>query len=687
MTPLPLHISSVQNGPEFFLTPAPVTAGGPTLLCHNLRRRGNLLQHSPLPTPTATLSGTPLIADRRFEGYYFLRQEDDGTIMLDGFLHMERLTFESIGLQLGRPLKKVVRAQTAGQYVVLLFNDGTLGYLHFDNPSRSYTYLGDMPQLPSPQALMVEETELNEPVEQVLFRQPVDDIRQGLDTAAREQIGKSMRQTWERLRRRGRESDLWLQPVEVRLAYRLADGQLLHVSDPCRVQCGWQCGGRVAMAPLNNSSGETEGVSGGIMSATGYRLRLDPDSISLGVWEKVIASVEVWVTEEADPADTSALPIVSVSTSSSAVAVVAQLIMLPQASLDASLAATPCAILRRLLPEESIGTLAPRPDLLYNLDAEVIASQELRHSRVNCILGHDGFLHIASSYGLTTSARSNPFVKASRTPGDYSGIRLMVPQIWGGGAYTRQIIYVADEHGVSALAHDSSGRHTNFRTICSNAPRNESYVAATDSCVYMLLEDGTLSRFTGTRAEKLLTRIDGCSGICFSKAFHELILMPASPQGHCVVIGAGGLADVSTRDPLNASPVPGAPSLVYVEEANGLVHLLSLDSMADGSPGGECSWMAQVEMPRSESMWRTLTCGIGGSDIDVTLQIGQADPTPGGEGTPQTLTRLRMRGTPHGLLRFPFRPGATQNEPLATRGHWRLHLTGRLTTIYQLTIE
>lgn len=691
MTLSTLHISPVQQGRGFFTADSPVAAStGDTLICHNLRSRAEgILEYAAPPAVIATMSGIPLIADRRGDGYYMLRQEDDGSVMVDGFLDLCNNSYQRLNINLGATGRQIVQAEAAGRFVVLRFDDDTLGYIIFSNTTRSYTLLGSMPQFPSVTATPAEQQQLTETVEAVTFRTPQTDIRSGIDADATKAIGKALTDAWTRLRRRAAESGLWLQPVEVRVAYRLADGSLLHLSGPQKVAMPWQCGGRVAMLPVTDASGAATGAAASSMTATGYRLTLDPDTIDTGVWSDIISSIEVWVTEESDPVDYGSQPVVSTAAIEHVVRLVSQLDMRPEASLDAALAASPCGVLASRLPGASAGVLSPRADTLYNLDAEVMAAAEMPHSEVKRILGHDGFLHIATADALMTCSRGNPFRSSGSTPGDWSETVAMKAQIWGGGAYTRQIVYVAGPYGVTALAHDASGRHTNCRTICAGFPRSASFMAAADTSVYMLLDDGSLTRFSGTRAEKIITGIDGCRAICHSRRFGELLLLPESMSGHCVAIGKGGLRDVSTRERIEAFPVPGADRLLMRPHDNGLVDILSLsrEMIYSDTEVPPCRWLGRIAMPPGDGMWRIFSCGISGPESDARLSVGQASPIPFSDPQPFTLTEMHLRGEPQGLLRFTIRPGATQRGPLATRGHWHAEISGRLQTIWHLSLQ
>lgn len=688
MKPTTLKISYLQSGQSLFRDSAPILLSeNSTLLCHNLRNRGEgVLRRVNPPATVATIGGTPILADRREEGYFMLRQEDDGSIIVDGFLDMENSRYTSIQKNLGSVGIRVKRAQAAGEYVVLLLADGTLAYLLYERVEKTYTLLGPLPNFPAPSATVTDSTELTSTIEATDFRTPLPDIRAGLDDPAREALGKSLAEAWKNLRRRAADAGVWLQPVEVRLVYRLNDGTIFHISEAQRIGRNWQCGERAELLPAFDSKGNVTGASSGSLSATGYRIAISEKDFGLQLWEKVIGAIEVWVTEESDPVDSGSLPITGVNTGASGNVILAQLRMRPDASLDAALSASPSGIAARWSPGEEPGVIASSPTILYNLDAALLMTEEMNEERIADICCHDGFLHIASSDSLVTCRRDNPFRKQSATPGDWSDVRTMTAQIWGGGAYTRQIVYIATGKGVSALAHDREGNHTNCRIISYYAPISKDFTAVAGRWVYMLLDNGSLTRFSGTKSEKILTGVEGCGALVYSERFSELTLVPSIPQSHCLVLGPGMLNDVFTRDRFELRGVTGTNNLYMRELSNGLVEIISPDSEEE-QPEGTADWMGCQTSPSGKGLWLTLECGVAGENVDARLRLGEADPTPGKTADPQSLVMIRLQGSPHGLLRFNVRPGALRRGILQSRGHLHARLTGRFDMFYNISLN
>lgn len=682
MNPDILRLARCQRGELFFTAAAPaVAAGGEVLVCHNLRRiSGGGLERAGVPAVAAVAGGEPLLADRRDDGWFILRQEDDGCIIVDGYLADDD-TYTRLQTNLGAVDCKVEQAVAAGEFVVLRHSDGSLGYLLYHSDLRSYTLLGRIPAMPPVSVSACSLMEFTEPVDAVELQKPVDDIRSGIGTALRTSVGNALTGAWDRLAARALQSGYWLQPVRVCFALRLWDGSLLHVTEEQTVCAApgteWQTGGRVVMHPLVNADGKVSGTAASSVTATGYRLEVTPPTLDLGVWNDVVRSVEVWIASCDDPIDRSALPQVAAVTVQHEVCLSAILPQKSPAQLGRSLADAPRRRLNRWQMAEECGILTASALLPPVDDAAQSGVVALSSLRCAALLGHDGFLHLATAGGLLTTCRGNPLCVASATDGDWSGVRVMVAQLWGGGAYTRQIIYVADHRGVTALAHDSAGIHTNCRLIARHSPRDAALVAVAPECVYMLLDNGSLTRFEGTRAVTMLTGIGGCRSIFHDECHGELWLTPTSADGHCVVLdtsASGCLA--STRARLDAFSLPGAAGYVVSMSDNGLAGLRCVKIQTLSDTDAACRWLARVPMPRGGSMMRTLQCGVWGGDVDARLRVGLASGDAADTASPLTVTDMRLRGTPRGRLRLVIRPGGTQEGVLTTGGEWRAELVG-----------
>lgn len=683
MRPDTMKIESVQCGERFFADDAPVVSRDSVArVCHNLRRRSpGELEHTGTPAVAAIVGGEPLLADRRGNGYFILRQEDDGCLIVDGYLN-DLGGYDKLSVNLGDCGKRIVQAESAGEFVVLRYSDGILGYLLFHRDLESYTLLGALPEIPELNVTPAMTMDMTEVVDGVEFHDPVDDIRSGVDGDTAERIGKAMKEAWERLRMRAEKTGYWLEPVNVRFALRLWDGSLLYISEAMRVCADaenvWQCGGRAAMKLLTDTNGRVTGTAPSSITARGYRLAIDPGTIDLGKWNDVVRSVELLTTKEFDPADGSAQPVVGVGIVDRVDCLLCSLRQLPQERLEYMILNSGYGCHKMWLLGEETSIIERNAAAEYAPLPQYDGVLHLPDFKVCSILGHDGFLHLATKDGLITTHRGNPLYIYSSTPGDWSGVRVMTPQIWGGGAYTRQIIYVADHRGVSALAHRADGMHSNCRLICRSSPLNAELVAAAPGSVFMLTGDGSLMRFDGTKTYTILTGIAGCASIFADARYGELWLTPSSPNGHCVVLGSEMRGDVSTRNRIDVRHVPGAGEYMMHLLDNGLVELYHCGKnlLSNNNDDTASRWLGSMKISPSSDMMRNMECGIYGDDINVMLRFGQNDGSGSDTYSPKGLSEMHITGQPKGRLSMRIRSGGSQSGTLHHRGEWRVELKG-----------
>lgn len=695
MKPTSIIAATQQNGTDFFTADAPIASfASPTLVCHNLRNSiPGELQRAGKPALLGVAGGKPFIADRRPSGTYLLRQEDDGTIIIDGALDKNDSSkpYQKLEIELGTAAKPITQAQRVGAFIVLRYDDGSLGYIVHDPELDKYTFLGSLPDMPSAIVTMAGTRNFAAPTEAITFRKPIADLREGLNQEATSAIGKALATSWAEICSKAAKERYFLQPVTVRIALRLYDGQLLFLSDAIQAdEPEFQNGGTVAFTPIYEDNA-TIGVAASQMTATGYRLDVSLPDFALGAWAAVVRHIEVWASSEPDPIDSSASTLTGISTSShsSTTQIIARLPMHLPAEMELRLVNEPYSLACRVntsdIPESM--EAAPNHNATY-ISAESLApQQQLPSSGICQILGHDGFLHIATSDGLMTSRRGNPFVIVATTPGDMRDVKAMAAQIWGGGAYTRQIIYVAREDAVEALAHDLNGKHTTYRTICSRAPQTPKHVCSGNDCVFMLLDGTQLVRFEGTRCHTLMRGIDGCNTLFFDSNRSELWLTPMPvPGGHAVVLGQRLTDDVTTRSSTLAEAIPGSDKLLAIAHNNGEYDILSLHRQ-DTTDDSDCRFLCRIEMPNTKGILKEMEIGIYGSEIDAEVSLGSSPDLATETCKPFSTTKFRIAGKPRGRLRLTSRPEPPTSGLFAAKGSWRLDIGGSFDTLNHISIH
>lgn len=127
---------------------------------------------------------------------------------------------------------------------------------------------------------------------------------------------------------------------------------------------------------------------------------------------------------------------------------------------------------------------------------------------------------------IITSKRGNPFVEADRTESAGGEIFTLAPQTAGGGAYTRQFIYLFTSKGIIALTHKSTGEHTNCRVIASDVVNTGECVCPTADGVYAMSRSGDLLRLNDARRITIFSALSGCKALAWNRSTNELWLIP-----------------------------------------------------------------------------------------------------------------------------------------------------------------
>lgn len=144
---------------------------------------------------------------------------------------------------------------------------------------------------------------------------------------------------------------------------------------------------------------------------------------------------------------------------------------------------------------------------------------------------------------VMTMKRGNPFVKHSQTDNTTGCISHIAAQRRGGGAYTRQYIYLFSDNGISALTHSMNGEHKNCRPISGKSVSQTRQITTCDDGVFALCDNGSLIRIIDSKIEILITGIDNTYRLAANEEDCELWLIPQNPDQHVIVISTTTMPD------------------------------------------------------------------------------------------------------------------------------------------------
>lgn len=663
-----LAVSSVQPA-----SAGRVKTDGEVRECRGLRPVATGVERACSVLKLCSMPRRPLYADVNEGKTCIFTQEDDGTIYVETRVDG---TAEADGRPLGRVEYLVTDGASVGNYVVLRAQDGSLSYIR-RGADGSYTFLGARPTLPRFTVQAVEGVAVSMKSETVKFAKPLTEVNGAVDAEVAARVEKAWRQAYSLLVSEMHSRGQWLEPVRVQLALRLWDGTLLSVSEPVSVSPPQRsCRERVTAGLLYDSTKE-QFTGAGAMALTGhgYTLRVTLEEGLPDAWSDIVAGVEVWVSKEPDALDPQGAPQMAFMHNSEGNFLT---FMPPLLSVQA----VEEQALHNLLGRHSLlsGTgafpLRWGAGLTYNSVIESYAEPMPGDAvRASCILGHGGFLHVGCGNDLYTSRRGNPFVLRCRTEGAGARVRSMRAQLQGGGAFTRQYIYLSTDTGIVALLHRADGEHTNLRPVSSERLSSGEVWTSTPQGVYALTATGTLLCLRDAEAPVVLGGLRGVRSILWSNLWGELWL--SSLSGTLVLVQGDvrrGYVRMQSVQGIRGAEVP---ALAWRQDAQGVAALYSLDREEDEAT---LPALYETDIPLAgNSSCRQVrvevTAGSGGFDFQVSA--------PGF----MSLAHGHVPSLPDGEFVFPIFLPHLRGDTVTGARSLRLQLSGDLQTLRSLTVN
>lgn len=232
---------------------------------------------------------------------------------------------------------------------------------------------------------------------------------------------------------------------------------------------------------------------------------------------------------------------------------------------------------------------------------------------------------------VVTMTRGNPMVAADRTRCSDGVITALCAQPSGGGAYTRQYIYVFGDSGITALLHDSAGRHVNARSVSRAFCRDRDAIAPTPEGVFAMSAAGEVLRLRDARVEVLVRGLTEYSRLAWHRSSNRLWLMPPLySSGKCLALEM--TPGVDRRLASLVSVLPGRPlaadgSMLMGLYTGSLWRLYRFaDSHAPGAPPLQARWVSPGIAPGFDGP-ALLTLGLtAGKGSPLTVTVAGLDP-------------------------------------------------------------
>lgn len=664
-----------------------------TTQCVNLRERipGTLeaINHSaPITAPLH-----PIIAiDIRDTQKNIFTLSPTLTLTLAGSIADDDTTFTPADITLATLPADVKSAASAGEFLILLLSDTTLYYIHYDDTTQTYTPLGPLPELPQPQFTPADITDITTTIPALTFATPVDDLRTSIPTDIRKQTATAIHTALNQALSQAHTAGMWVQPVTARLAIRLWDSRLLHITEPQTITLGYQPSTKITL-PLTLTDSTFTGTQTSTLTLQAYHIALTIPQWQPGKWSKLIQALEIWITPEQDPLSShTTLETLTHTATTTDYTLIATLPMRDTTTLASALPALKVSLLTSLpAATTSTHTLTLHPDLPLTTTPKAdgfIRQASHIHSRSD-------ILYIAHKADISTMHRSNPLTLACHTTGVGGQIHAISSQCIGGGAYTRQFVYLFTSQGIAALTHTSDATHTNCRIISPQIVTSPSLIAATPCGIFALSTHGTLLLIKDAKVSTIIASIHGCTQIGWDAAANELWLTPSptDTQGWqrsiILQLYTSLRAYYSTEIP--GKFLPGQGTLFH-QHTSTLSPTAPLLKTGAGSQATTCTFTSAPLTTPSHTPLKAVTLGLSDTSADCTLTIHAVSPlTPPQPTTmPHTDTPLltaTIQGTIDTPTRIPLIHPSSPLKHLTLTPHYKITLTGRFATLLGITLH
>ncbi len=680
-------ISTDQQGVRVFEGERPVPASdGACSVCHNLRVTGGGVPVYAQGGATVAVSGRRTVAcDRRGHHTYIITQEDDGSLWTEGRVD-DAGRYTALDKRLGECGSTVSGCAAAGDFLVLLTAAGKLLYARWNSRALRYDFLGERPRLPGFSAEASGKLAFKGTVRSTVFRNGTDDLRGGLDSESTRRVDEAVKQGHNEAVTSAHAAGYWTGPVTVRLAMRLWDGSLAQISEAVRVDNAGTARPDRVMLPLVWDSGKKlfTGTGEAVVGAEGYRIAVRLESAIPTAWQDVAEGIEVWISREQDTIAAGRECALATYTDTSGNYLAATLPVKSAEETEEGLAKAPSGLMYFAAGGKMPAEICRTAETEYNDKVTRYAGTEVYSDGVGAILGYGGFLYTARGSGVATSMRGNPFVTRCATTTVGGEVTAMWPRLNGGGAFTRQYIYLATPNGVAALTHKEDGTHTNCRMLSSERVESVRMGVAAPDGVYAVSSAGNLLRLRDSQSEVLIRGLTGTRAVCWSNLHGELWLSGGAGKGSVVLSDPGARKGFTSSFGFSERLDSLYPCLVSATSDNGVTEISSPD--CGGSTCGDAAYTVELDsQPMGEDCTGRLCVELEGEPVDVSMVLRGSTARLPDSGMFSVLAldaSLRSARDARAWLPLNILRNYSGKHSLPQR--WRLEMKGRFNRVLRL---
>ena len=419
-------------------------------------------------------------------------------------------------------------------------------------------------------------------IEAYTFATPYSQWRPPLSAVDVAALGQSLRSAWSALNEDCRAEGRHTAPMLVRWAVRLKDGNYLWMSEPVRIGDETLANAQRILADVTTGNGGFTGIEATTLPFVNYSLGIAVTSDLAAEWLPLVASIDVFVTEEAQLLSASrALDYRCLTRTTGGREYLLEMGLSRRSAdaITAQLAASPWRLIASAPATSHLSSqdfVAPVESVTLTRGQCVSVGSMLRLEGVKCSTSAGGKLYCCTAGGeVIESAPGNAMVEFQRRSvlgAQPQALTVVTRPLYSGG-FGRYPVYIFTDDGIYAIPQTPGGTLGEARLVDRTVAAPDVLPVEAGRDIWFVSRHRHLCRLSGSQVTVVQCDVD-YKEMAWCNAHSELWLLPA--QGNPVVVMPSGAmgertveADQLYSDALHAVAVIATGVVLDLEQERG----------------------------------------------------------------------------------------------------------------------
>lgn len=603
---------------------APLTNGeaaqcGEAVMAQNLRERESSLQVTGEPAVTGAIA----VDDR------LLLMTDGHTVTCRG------TTVKVDGAAVTTVAGTIVGAHAVGDLVVVVTDRGLTYLAHCADGWAVLDPTDAVPQLTIVPSVSTSHVEMDA----YPFAAPYNQWQAPLADADRAALTARLRTAWTEITNDIHAEGRYLAPLLVRWAVRLTDGSYLWMSEPVRVGDMTLSNADRIAATVETSGSSFTGIQATSLSMTHYALDIDVTRDISAEWLPLVASIDVFVTDEAQlltAGRTLDYRCLTRTTGGREYVLEMGLSRRSTAAIGRQLANSPWQL---VATATATGQMSGSD---FGAPAEALSLTNAQCSAIGHLPSLDGVVCSTIAGGRLFCCTRDGDVVASMTGNALAeqhrrrvtgavplAMAVVTRPLYSSG-FGRYPVYVFTSDGIYAIPQSATGALGEARLVDRTVIAAGVAPVEGGGAIWLMSRHGHLCRLDGSRLSECYRNM-GCTAMAWCDAQHELWLLPAT--GYPVVVLPGGR--LVTRTVAASQLYSDARHAVAVTDVGTVLDLeREMPSLVP------VVWLSHpvAQHPLLGEAVRRVVWHVSGSEMDLTLKVVGQRGIMSGDSDVSTIT-------------------------------------------------